>query len=381
MKNRVTGMLFVLAMASMANASAQKSGIETTVQKNQSDAQSKVLQKVKNCIGVEDLRVIQTQSFELMQAWAKLESRAKRRVTVSHGRTTMNQVKETDGVFWAMSLPDNKIDKKAPKNMQSKKYLDYVKMQIALFERIESCGEAENFRMIESKDKGIVERWAAEEMKDDKRLISTHLDSKTGVYTATSLSKRSPVNRTVNSKMDTLRVRQIQEKLSGEMRKMERDTLQRDRLKQVHREFNAEKRISQEDTLRMQKLQEKTEAFAAEMQNYRANKDSLNTKNLDGIWKWFESKVQENKRITLSISDETGVYTAIAAPLPEDERTDPIYILQSRLSTKSVKTLKAWIEEEIRGCYILISFDKEHSTYTATSRLKTEEEYESPFKK
>ena len=168
---KLTAIVFVLAMTSTVCAYAG-GGSDTSACFAK---HNEILKKVKTCIGIEDVRIIQTKSFNMMLKWAKAESRNNDRdVTQSHDVTTKNQVTKIGGVFLGVSLPKGKNS------------------AFDIFKKIENCLKTEDARIIETKDEKIIKAWMKEEMKKEiteERPLTMELNRETGVFTATSIKQ------------------------------------------------------------------------------------------------------------------------------------------------------------------------------------------------
>ena len=159
MKNKLTAMMFVLAMTSMFSAYSQES-VDTLRPENE-DYQ--IIKRIKTCIGIEDIYIIQSKSFDVMMAWIKDEAENENR------SVTIRLNKET-GVYIATSLS------KENKGHQ------------AIFDKIENCLKGKDVCIIETKNVEIFDAWLKEERKDVTIIISTYppKDTEIGVYSAVS---------------------------------------------------------------------------------------------------------------------------------------------------------------------------------------------------
>ena len=167
-KGKLTAIMFVLAMISTVSAYAGE-GSDTL---SFSDEHGKIMEKVKECIGLKDIRIVRTKDFEMMQKWVNAESRNKDRdVTQSHDSTTMGQVMKIGGVFLGISLPKSKVPKKTEESAE------YQKAQANMFHKIENClaREAKDIRIVETKDKKIIDEWFNAEEKEDNDNIDMYI--------------------------------------------------------------------------------------------------------------------------------------------------------------------------------------------------------------
>jgi hypothetical protein len=181
MRNRLTAMMFVLAMTSMVCVYSQ--GSADTLE--YSEEHQKILQEIKTCIGIEDIRIVQSKTSEVMIAWAMGEAKNEKRSTTSR----LN--KET-GIYVSMSLPSTmkytgskKEDKKYRK---SQEYKEEQAANSALFAKVQACLAAECIRIIETKDKEILKKWVEIEL-EEKGSFSVFFDKETGIGTGVSMPK------------------------------------------------------------------------------------------------------------------------------------------------------------------------------------------------
>jgi len=168
---KLTAIVFVLAMTSTVSAYAG-GGSDTLAC---AEKQKAIFQKVKACIGMEDVRIFQSKNYNMIRKWVKAESRNKdRSVTQSHDATTKNQVTKIGGDFLGISLPKSKISSEAAAE---------------IFDKIENCLTTENVRIIETKDKNTLITWIKEEVKNENRHIACFPNKETGVNIAVSIPK------------------------------------------------------------------------------------------------------------------------------------------------------------------------------------------------
>ena len=193
-KSKLKALILILVMISTVSAYSQTDIILTDgATMTFAEKQQESLQKIKTCSGMKDMRIITTKSFEIMQKWVNAESHDKKRSTTqSHDRTTMNQVRQKDGVFWAISLPNSKESKKKTPEAQ--------RTEANMLKKIETCLASENIRAVETKDKTMLENWVNGE--DEGREITTHFDTETGIYSAISTPKTSGHGKVMFRKID-----------------------------------------------------------------------------------------------------------------------------------------------------------------------------------
>jgi len=103
-KSKLMGLMLAFLMTSgvYAYANNEKDGSvsppDSLAMKEMSQKNLEIVKKVKDCIGVEDIRIIQAKSFDMVWAWTKAEAENEKR------QITMRLNKEI-GVHVAMSLP------------------------------------------------------------------------------------------------------------------------------------------------------------------------------------------------------------------------------------------------------------------------------------
>jgi uncharacterized protein (DUF2147 family) len=113
------------------------------------------------------------------------------------------RLNEETGIYVAISLPKNKS-----RNAESKQSKKTIKkeMEVAcsessdVFEKAQRCLAVEDIRIIEAKDKEILEKWMKSE--DDSRYVSINFNEETGVYTATSTPKTDGQGKVLFRKID-----------------------------------------------------------------------------------------------------------------------------------------------------------------------------------
>ena len=187
-KNKLTVIMFVLAMTSTVCGYSQSdimliSGKTMTADERQLE----IFQEIKTCFEAEDVRVIKTKKYEVLQAWADKEWENERMYTLIRiGRDT--------NLFVGMSTP------KEIKKAKGKQRKIAFEARAALFEKVQTCLARENILAIETKDAEILQMWIKED--DDGRNISTNFDATTGVHTAVSSPKTDGNGRVLFRKID-----------------------------------------------------------------------------------------------------------------------------------------------------------------------------------
>jgi hypothetical protein len=129
-----------------------------------------VVKKIKDCIGMDDYRVIQTKNFDIMWAWTKLEAKKHNRRIVS------TRVVETN-LYAAISLPNTM------KSKEFRKLEPEIRAKLICFYHIKDV------HIIETNDVDMLTKWTIEETKKENRVVSASPNNGTDIYTATSISK------------------------------------------------------------------------------------------------------------------------------------------------------------------------------------------------
>ena len=173
-KSKLVGLLFAFLMVgglyTYANGikSEYVSTPDTIALKNLNEKQFEILKKIKECIGIEDIRIIQTKNYKIIGEWAKAEAHDKRTVTTHLNKKT--------GVYTSMSMPNGN------------------KAHQAIFHKVQNCLDAEDIRIIETKDNALLKSWTREELENKDRIICVrpycaYPDKETGIKTAISSPK------------------------------------------------------------------------------------------------------------------------------------------------------------------------------------------------
>ena len=151
--------------------------------------QQEILDRLKACIGAEDVRIIQSKTFDILMEWGRKEAKDEGR------QITMRLNKET-GVYVAMSLPKSekweRMDGKMKKPKRKEVKAIFKEEETAnseLFRKVQNCLEAEGIRIIEAKDTEILISWIMEETKKESRVVCASPNKETGYYTAVSMPK------------------------------------------------------------------------------------------------------------------------------------------------------------------------------------------------
>jgi len=195
-KSKLTGLVLVFLMTSgvYAYANNGKGGTvsppDSLAMKEVSQKNLEIVKKVKECIGVEDIRILQTKKIEILQTWRHAEAKDENRVI------TMRLIKET-GTYIAMSMPKTEkwgkmAEAKKPKRKEIKAvFKEEQPANSEIFKKIQICLEAEakDIRIIETKDANILEAWVKEESKDATIHAITTNPNNTGTWTGTSMPK------------------------------------------------------------------------------------------------------------------------------------------------------------------------------------------------
>ena len=151
---------------------------DTLFQKNK-----EFLEKVKDCIGVEEACIIQSKNIKIVMEWGHSE------IKNEDGFITMRLDKKT-GVYVAISLPKSETMQSASKKIRkSKEFKEERDARFAILDKVQSCFASENIRIIQAKDKDILKMWTEEELKDKDRVVCVKFDKETGIYTLMSKSK------------------------------------------------------------------------------------------------------------------------------------------------------------------------------------------------
>ena len=149
-KYRLTAIFFLLAMigtffaCSNRDTNKVKSTEYTLSDNDFNKKHEEIHKKIKDCIGIEDIRIIKTKSFDVLSAWIKSE------IDTTHRNATLRYNKETD-VYIGMSLP------KINENHQ------------ALFGKLQNCIEAEDVGIIETRDDEVIDLWIKTEGEEYKK--------------------------------------------------------------------------------------------------------------------------------------------------------------------------------------------------------------------
>ena len=188
-KNKLMAILLVFAMTSSVSvyANGGRDGKDSIRETPDSPIDVKeITNKVKSCVGdTMVIRIIQSKDSKIVFAWGTADAEGGERAF------TMCLNKET-GVYLAMSRPrtDSIPQPCKPNRKMLKKMARAESMEhFAIFEKLKSClaTEAAGYRIIETKDKALFDKWLEMEMdkmKANKEEILLSFDEETKVWTA-----------------------------------------------------------------------------------------------------------------------------------------------------------------------------------------------------
>ena len=172
-KCKLRGLILLFLIASGVCSYANGSG-DSVKRENASIAEDMPFQKntefierIKTCVGMEDIRIIQSKKIKLVQKWSMVEQKDEHRVTV------MRLDKKT-GVCVAILLPKSEGCEEVS----------------AILNKVQNYLASEDIRIIQTRDfDNILSKWMSIEIKKENRYVVMKLDAETGIYTATLIPK------------------------------------------------------------------------------------------------------------------------------------------------------------------------------------------------
>ena len=191
--NRLAAITFVFALTSSIFVYSQNDFILTDgATMTFAEKQRESLQRAKECIGVENIHVLQTKNYDITKKWENSE--------ISDGSRIFSALlNQETGIYTLISQPTPWLGV-SKKEKKTKEYKEKIEAKRAIFEKMLPCLSAANIYVIETKDAELLSTWIKAE--DESRDITTHFDAETGIYTAISTPKTDGHGKVMFRKVD-----------------------------------------------------------------------------------------------------------------------------------------------------------------------------------